>query len=73
MAHNLSLKVIAEGVETEAQLAFLAEHRCDQIQGYYFSRPLSADDCGEWVRQRRRLQSSQRPAAAPAEIFSSAK
>jgi EAL domain-containing protein (putative c-di-GMP-specific phosphodiesterase class I) len=64
MAHNLSLKVIAEGVETEAQLAFLAEHGCDQIQGYYFSRPLPADDCGEWLREKRRLQRSTRPATA---------
>jgi diguanylate cyclase (GGDEF)-like protein/PAS domain S-box-containing protein len=73
MAHNLSLKVIAEGVETEAQLAFLAEHGCDQIQGYYFSRPLPADECGEWLKQKRRLQRTQRPAAAPATVFSNAK
>jgi diguanylate cyclase (GGDEF)-like protein len=72
MAHNLSLKVIAEGVETEAQLAFLAEHGCDQIQGYYFSRPLPADECGEWLKQKRRLQRVQR-AAAPAAVFSNAK
>jgi diguanylate cyclase (GGDEF)-like protein/PAS domain S-box-containing protein len=44
MAHNLRLKVIAEGVETEAQLNFLREHRCDEMQGYYFSRPLAAED-----------------------------
>jgi diguanylate cyclase (GGDEF)-like protein/PAS domain S-box-containing protein len=73
MAHNLSLKVIAEGVETEAQLAFLAEHGCDQIQGYFFSRPLPADECGEWLRQKRRLQRIQRTAAAPAAVFSNAK
>jgi EAL domain-containing protein (putative c-di-GMP-specific phosphodiesterase class I) len=73
MAHNLSLRVIAEGVETEAQLAFLAEHGCDQIQGYYFSRPLSADDCAEWIRQKRRLQRLQRPAATPAKVYSNAK
>lgn len=42
MAHALKLKVIAEGVETEDQLIFLREHGCDEIQGYYFSRPLSA-------------------------------
>jgi diguanylate cyclase (GGDEF)-like protein/PAS domain S-box-containing protein len=42
MAHALKLKVIAEGVETEDQLNFLREHGCDEIQGYYFSRPLSA-------------------------------
>ena len=40
MAHSLDLEVVAEGVETEAQLAYLARHRCDQIQGYYFSRPV---------------------------------
>jgi diguanylate cyclase (GGDEF)-like protein len=40
MAHSLKLAVIAEGVETAAQVAYLRRHRCDQIQGYYFSRPL---------------------------------
>ncbi len=56
MAHSLGLKVIAEGVETERQLAFLTEYGCDQIQGYFFSRPLPADDCGMWLREMRRLQ-----------------
>uniref|UniRef100_UPI00293D21E8 EAL domain-containing protein n=1 Tax=Janthinobacterium sp. TaxID=1871054 RepID=UPI00293D21E8 len=40
MAHSLKLGVIAEGVETAAQLAYLQRHRCDQIQGFYFSLPL---------------------------------
>ena len=40
MSHELSLKVVAEGVETAAQLQLLAACGCDQIQGYYFSRPL---------------------------------
>jgi diguanylate cyclase (GGDEF)-like protein/PAS domain S-box-containing protein len=42
LAHQMGLKVIAEGVETEAQLAFLNRHGCDEIQGYYFSRPIPA-------------------------------
>jgi EAL domain-containing protein (putative c-di-GMP-specific phosphodiesterase class I) len=41
MAHSLNLKVVAEGVENDAQLAFLRENRCDAIQGFYFSSPLS--------------------------------
>ncbi len=41
LAHSLNMQVIAEGAETIEQVAFLSSHRCDQIQGYYFSRPVS--------------------------------
>jgi len=40
MAHSLKLDVVAEGVETAEQLAYLRRHHCDQIQGFFFSRPL---------------------------------
>ena len=43
MAKSLNLKVIAEGVEDEAQMSFLRAHQCDEIQGYYFSKPLAVD------------------------------
>ncbi|MEO6353911.1 MAG: EAL domain-containing protein [Burkholderiaceae bacterium] len=43
LGHQLNLKVIAEGVETERQLAFLRDNECDEMQGYYFSKPVSAD------------------------------
>ncbi len=51
MAHTLGLKVVAEGVETEAQRKFLAQHRCDEIQGYLLSGPLPADDLEKWLRR----------------------
>ena len=44
MAHSLGLRVIAEGVETEAQRAFLAENGCDEMQGYLLARPLPGAD-----------------------------
>jgi len=43
MAKSLHLKVVAEGVENEAQMSFLRTHHCDEIQGYYFSKPLAVD------------------------------
>jgi EAL domain-containing protein (putative c-di-GMP-specific phosphodiesterase class I) len=44
MSQQLGLNVVAEGVETEAQLAFLRRHGCNQIQGYLCSKPLSAEN-----------------------------
>jgi EAL domain-containing protein (putative c-di-GMP-specific phosphodiesterase class I) len=48
MAKNLKLKVVAEGVETQGQLLFLASHGCDEAQGFYLSRALSPDEFAEF-------------------------
>jgi EAL domain-containing protein (putative c-di-GMP-specific phosphodiesterase class I) len=50
MAKSLNLKVIAEGVEDEAQMSFLRAHQCDEIQGYYFSRPLAVGKVADKLR-----------------------
>jgi diguanylate cyclase (GGDEF)-like protein len=50
MAKSLHLKVIAEGVENEAQMSFLRSHQCDEIQGYYFSKPLAVDKVADKLR-----------------------
>jgi EAL domain-containing protein (putative c-di-GMP-specific phosphodiesterase class I) len=44
MSHALGKKVIAEGVETQEQLQFLAESGCDMVQGYWVAKPLAAKD-----------------------------
>ena len=43
MAHSMHLRVVAEGVEKESQLAFLRSQGCDEVQGYLISKPLPAD------------------------------
>ena len=50
MAQGLNLRVVAEGVETREQLAFLQDHECDEAQGYYFSRPVPAQQFTELLR-----------------------
>ena len=47
LGQNLGLRITAEGVETEEQLTFLRDLQCDDIQGYYFSKPLQPEDFGK--------------------------
>ncbi len=61
LARSLQLAVIAEGVETEPQLACLRRHRCDQIQGYYFSRPVPAEQFDQLLADDRRLPAPAAP------------
>ncbi|MEH6358930.1 MAG: bifunctional diguanylate cyclase/phosphodiesterase, partial [Pseudomonadales bacterium] len=56
MAEGLNIKVVAEGVETEQQCELLIDYQCDYIQGYYFSKPKSAEELQHFLRQ------SQKPA-----------
>tara|TARA_R110001606_G_scaffold11354_2_gene49103 strand:+ start:81617 stop:84967 length:3351 start_codon:yes stop_codon:yes gene_type:complete len=51
MSHRLQLDVVAEGVETKEQLAFLQTHDCDRIQGYYFSKPLDFESFSQFIDQ----------------------
>jgi EAL domain-containing protein (putative c-di-GMP-specific phosphodiesterase class I) len=50
IGHSLKQKVIAEGVETKEQFDFLRKHRCDIIQGYYFSKPLPAEEMTNFLK-----------------------
>ncbi len=61
MAHNLRLKVVAEGVETLDQIHFLRERDCDEVQGYLISRPIPSEEVREFTQRREADQ----PAAAP--------
>ena len=50
----MELKVIAEGVETDAQLRFLAKHRCDEVQGFYYGEPVAPADYARVLAKTRR-------------------
>jgi len=65
LGQKLNLRVIAEGVETDAQVAFLRENNCDEMQGYHFSRPIAAREIEELLRA---VQNQHEGARAVAEI-----
>ena len=50
MGKTLSITVVAEGVETQAQKDFLRDHICDEMQGFYFSKPVTPDQFGDLLR-----------------------
>jgi diguanylate cyclase (GGDEF)-like protein/PAS domain S-box-containing protein len=52
LGQKLNLRVLAEGVETEDQVAFLRKNNCDEVQGNYFSKPLSVEDIGKLIAKR---------------------
>jgi len=52
MGHNLKLRVIAEGVETQSELAFLRAHHCDEVQGFIFSRPVLPEQFAKLLETR---------------------
>jgi diguanylate cyclase (GGDEF)-like protein/PAS domain S-box-containing protein len=56
LAHSLKLSAIAEGIETEAQLNFLRRHNCDEMQGFYFSKPVTAAEFEQMLREHRKLE-----------------
>jgi EAL domain-containing protein (putative c-di-GMP-specific phosphodiesterase class I) len=53
LAHSLKMSVVAEGVETYAQMEFLRQLNCDHVQGYYFARPMPWDKLVQFLRNQR--------------------
>ncbi|OGO16933.1 MAG: hypothetical protein A2Z02_03215 [Chloroflexi bacterium RBG_16_48_7] len=59
MGRTLGLSVVAEGVETQEQMDFLEEHACDQIQGYFFSRPIPPDQFASFLRDHEKAHENE--------------
>ena len=58
LAHNLGLKVVAEGVEDKEALHILADLNCDAAQGYYLSHPLAREDLEQWLGEQQKSRST---------------
>ena len=61
LAHNLGLKVVAEGVESEGQVNFLVAHQFDYLQGYYFSKPLPAVEATRYLSEKHSFSLMDKP------------
>jgi EAL domain-containing protein (putative c-di-GMP-specific phosphodiesterase class I) len=59
LGHGLKLSVIAEGVETAGQLAYLREMKCDEMQGFLFSRPVPASEITQLLHEGKLLNLSE--------------
>ncbi|MGP0043217.1 MAG: putative bifunctional diguanylate cyclase/phosphodiesterase [Syntrophobacteraceae bacterium] len=68
MAHSLNLEVIAEGVETENQLAFMRSHECDGVQGYFFSPALPGEQMKEYLKKEPELMAWTASLARPLRV-----
>jgi EAL domain-containing protein (putative c-di-GMP-specific phosphodiesterase class I) len=55
MAHTLKLKVIAVGVKTIEQLSFLQHQKCDEMQGYYFRKPMTPEKIKNWLASAQKV------------------
>jgi EAL domain-containing protein (putative c-di-GMP-specific phosphodiesterase class I) len=64
LGRSLGIRTCAEGVETAEQLAFLQAEGCDEVQGFYLSRPLPASDIARLLDQPTRLQATEAPPVA---------
>jgi diguanylate cyclase (GGDEF)-like protein/PAS domain S-box-containing protein len=69
MAHSLKLRVVAEGVETRAQFEYLRRNRCDEIQGFYFSRAVPARELGRMVEAGKCLPAESDGSAPPGQTL----
>jgi diguanylate cyclase (GGDEF)-like protein/PAS domain S-box-containing protein len=69
MAHSLKLRVVAEGVETRAQFEYLRRNRCDEIQGFYFSRAVPARELGRMVEAGKSLPAESNDGAPPGQTL----
>ena len=65
LAHSLRLEVVAEGVETEAQLRFLRDQSCDLMQGYFLSKPVPAQQFAQFIMTQTRLRKEDIPNPDP--------
>lgn len=72
LAHALGLRVVAEGVETEAQRDILLGLGCDELQGYFFAEPMAADALPDWVRENQSQGPVELSAPATAEAADAA-